>query len=254
MKDLFGLNQRKILITGSSRVLGWAMSRAMAEAKATVILNGRDRDLLEKRRKELEAEGYQVDTEAFDVAETKNAIAGMQTIADHQGGLNGLVNNAAIQHRQPIQDFELSDYDRLMGINLRGCFLLSREAARLMQKKGSGRILNIASVMGAPGPENVSAYTTSKGGIVGLTKALAVELGPQGIRCNAISPGFFATEMNTVLVEDPEFSAFVEGRTPLQRWGQPPEIAGAAVFLMSDASSYVNGHVLTIDGGLSAQV
>ena len=254
MKDLFTLNQRRILITGSSRGLGWAMARTMAEAKATVILNGRDRDLLEKRRKELEAQGYQIDTEAFDVAETKNAITGMQAIADRHGGLDGLVNNAAIQHRQPIQDFELSDYDRLMGINLRGCFLLSREAARLMQKKGSGRIINIASVMGRQARKTVSVYTTSKGGIVGLTKALAVELGPQGIRCNAISPGFFATEMNTVLVEDPKFSAFVEGRTPLERWGQPPEIAGAAVFLMSEASSFVNGHVLTVDVGLSAQV
>ncbi len=188
------------------------------------------------------------------MADTKNLIEGIQTTADRHGGLDGLVNNAAIQHRQPIQDFELSDYDRLMGINLRGCFLLSREAARLMQKKGSGRIINIASVMGPQARKTVSAYTTSKGGIVGLTKALAVELGPQGIRCNAISPGFFATEMNTVLVKDPEFSAFVEGRTPLQRWGQPPEIAGAAVFLMSDASSYVNDHLLNVDGGLSAQV
>ena len=203
MRDLFTLNQRRILITGSSRGLGWAMARAMAEAGATVILNGRDRDLLEQRRKELEAQGYQIDTEAFFVAATKNAIAGMRAIADHHGGLKGLVNNAFIQHRQPIQDFELSDYDRLMGINLHGCFLLSREAARLMQKKGSGRIINIASVMGPQARKTFSAYTTSKGGIVKLTKVLAVEIGPQGIRCNANSPGFFTTEMNTVLVEVP---------------------------------------------------
>ena len=123
-----------------------------------------------------------------------------------------------------------------------------------MLEKSSGSIVNIASIMGPLGRKTISAYTTSKGGIVGLTKSLAVELGPQGIRCNAISPGFFVTEMNTAMKDNQEFSSFIEGRTPLQRWGQPAEISGAAVFLMSSAASYVNGHVLTVDGGLSSQV
>jgi len=252
--DLFCLKDRVILVTGSSRGLGWAMARKLAEAEATVILNGRDHELLKQHSGELEAEGLSVDMEAFDVSDTDSVLTGMQSIAARQGRLDGLINNAAIQHWQPLEDFSLEDYDRLMNTNLRACFMLSREAARLMLPRHSGRIVNIASIMGPQARKTISAYTTSKAGIIGLTRALAVELGPQGIQCNAIAPGYFATEMNAALVENPEFTTFVENRTPLQRWGQPYEIAGAAVFLMSDAASFVNGHVLTIDGGLSAQV
>ncbi len=192
--------------------------------------------------------------QAFDAANENEVLNGVQAIAEKHGQLDGLINNAGIQHRKPLQDFELSDYDRLMNVNLLGSFLLAREVSKLMLEKSSGSIVNIASIMGPLGCKTISAYTISKGGIVGLTKALAVELGPQGIRCNAIAPGFFATEMNTVLLENQEFSNFIKGRTPLQRWGQPAEIVGAAVFLMSSAAYYVNGHVLTVDGGLSSQV
>jgi len=252
--DLFSLKDQIILVTGSSRGLGWVMAQIMAEAGARVILNGRDQKLLQQRLEQLQQANLEADLQSFDVADSKAVMAGIQSIAERYSRLDGLVNNAAIQHRKPIQEFELSDYDRLMDTNLRSCFLLAREASKLMLEKGSGNILNIASIMGPQARKTISAYTTSKGGIVGLTKALAVELGPQGIRCNAIAPGFFATEMNTALVENAEFTSFIEGRTPLQRWGQPPEIAGAAVFLMSTAASYVNGHVLTVDGGLSCQV
>ena len=252
--NLFSLNEQVILISGSSRGLGWAMAKAMAEAGATVILNGRDRELLSKRHSELEQAGFKAMVKAFDTANENQVLQGLQSIVDEYGQINGLVNNAAIQHRQTIQDFDLSDYDRLMDINLRGCFLLAREASRLMLGNGSGSIVNIASIMGPQARKTISAYTTTKGGIVGLTKALAVELGPQGIRSNAIAPGFFATEMNTALVKNTEFTSFIESRTPLQRWGQPDEIAGTAVFLMSAASSYINGHILTVDGGLSCQV
>jgi len=252
--NLFSLKDQVILISGSSRGLGWAMAKAMVEAGATVILNGRDRELLSKRQSELEQAGFKAGVQAFDTADENQVLRSLQSIVEEYGQINGLVNNAAIQHRQTIQDFDLSDYDRLMDINLRGCFLLAREASRLMLVKGSGSILNIASIMGPQARKTISAYTTSKGGIVGLTKALAVELGPQGIRSNAIAPGFFATEMNTALVENAEFTSFIESRTPLQRWGQPYEIAGTAVFLMSAAASYINGHILTVDGGLSCQI
>ena len=141
-----------------------------------------------------------------------------------------------------------------MDTNLRASWLLSREAVRLMQGQGSGSIVNIASIMGPQARKTISAYTTSKAGVVGLPKALAVELGPQGIRCNGIAPGFFATEMNIALVNDSEFTAFVSGRTPMQRWGDPDELGGAAVFLLSKAASYVNGNVIFVDGGLACQV
>ena len=254
MANIFSLKDKIILVTGSSRGLGGAMAHRLAEFGATVIMNGRDQEQLKKSCAELKKEGLKVDFEAFDVADDSEAISGLNSIAKRHGGLDGLINNAGIQHRQALEHFALEDFDRLMNTNLRACFLLAREAARLMLHKGSGRIVNVASIMGPLARKSISAYTTSKAGIVGLTKALAVELGPQGICCNAIAPGFFATEMNTALVKDHEFSAFVENRTPLHRWGQPPEIEGAAVYLMSDASSYVNGHVLTVDGGLSCQV
>ena len=248
--DLFSLKNQIILITGSSRGLGWAM----AQAGATVILIGRDQKLLQQRLEELKDANLEAGLQVFDVSYSKAVIEGIQSIADRHRVLDGLVNNAGINLRKPIHEFELSDYDRLMDTNLRSCFLLSREASKLMLQKQSGSIHKLSSIMGPQARKTVSAYTTSKGGIIGLTKALAVELGPQGIRCNAIAPGFFATEMNTALVDNPEFSAFIVSRNPLQGWGQPNEIGGAAVFLMSAAAKNVNGHVLTIDGGISCQV
>ncbi|MGA0861012.1 MAG: SDR family NAD(P)-dependent oxidoreductase, partial [bacterium] len=181
-------------------------------------------------------------------------LAAFGKIREQHGKLDGLINNAGIQHRRPLTEFELEDFDRVMDTNLRASWLLSREAVRLMQVQGSGSIVNIASIMGPQARKTISAYTTSKAGVVGLTKALAVELGPQGIRCNGIAPGFFATEMNTALVNDSEFTAFVSGRTPMQRWGDPDELGGAAVFLLSKAASYVNGNVIFVDGGLACQV
>ena len=176
--NLFSLNDQVILVTGSSRGLGWEMAKAMAEAGATVILNGRDRELLSKRQTELEKAGLKSAIQAFDAANENEVLNGVQSIAEKHGQLDGLINNAGIQHRKPLQDFELSDYDRLMDVNLRGSFLLAREASKLMLEKSSGSIVNIASIMGPLGRKTISAYTTSKGGIVGLTKALAVELGP----------------------------------------------------------------------------
>ena len=151
--NLFSLNEQIILVTGSSRGLGWEMAKAMAEAGATVILNGRDRELLSKRQTELEETGFQ----AFDAANENEVLKGVQSIAEKHGQLDGLINNAGIQHRKPFQDFELSDYDRLMDVNLRGSFLLAREASKLMLEKSSGSIVNIASIMGPLGRKTISA-------------------------------------------------------------------------------------------------
>ena len=230
------------------------MAKAVAEAGASVLLHGRDENLLNERQQHLQELGHNAEHYIFDVANDEEVLAAFGKIQEQHGKLDGLINNAGIQHRRPLTEFELEDFDRVLDVNLRASWLLSREAVRLMQGQGSGSIVNIASIMGTQARKTISAYTTSKAGVVGLTKALAVELGPQGIRCNGIAPGFFATEMNTALVNDSEFTAFVSGRTPMQRWGDPDELGGAAVFLLSMAASYVNGNVIFVDGGLACQV
>ena len=230
------------------------MAKAVAEAGATILLQGRDEKLLKERKRHLKELGQNAEYYIFDVANDDEVIAAFGKIRDQHAKLDGLINSAGIQHRRPITEFELEDFDRVMDTNLRASWLLSREAVRLMQAQGSGSIVNIASIMGPQARKTISAYTTSKAGVVGLTKALAVELGPQGIRCNGIAPGFFATEMNTALVNDSEFTAFVSERTPMQRWGDPDELGGAAIFLLSKAASYVNGSVIFVDGGLACQV
>src|SRR5262249_5015296 len=155
---------------------------------------------------------------------------------------------AGVQHRQALAEFATADWRRLLDSHLTAAFVLAREAGRGMASRGKGRIIITASMMGAriarPG---VPAYVAAKAGADGLTKALAVELGPKGVTCNALAPGYFATEMNTALVQNPEFTRMVSNRTPLGRWAEPSEIGGAAVFLASDAASYVNGHTLFVD-------
>lgn len=252
--DPFSLTGQVVLITGSTRGLGWAMAGAAARAGATVVLNGRGADGVEARRAELADAGFAAAGAPFDVADADAAAAGVRQVAERHGRIDGLINNAGIQHRKPLQDFAHQDFVRVLDTNLTACFTMAREVARAMEGQGAGRIVNIASIMGPLARPGIVAYTAAKGGVAALTRALAVELGPKGINCNAIAPGFFATEMNTALTQDAEFSAFIARRTPLARWGQPEEIAGAAVFLLSDAASYVNGHVLAVDGGLMAAV
>ena len=252
--SLFSLKDQIVLISGSSRGLGWSMAKAVGEAGATVLLHGRDDNLLKECQQHLQELGQIAHYYIFDVANDEEVLAAFGKIGEQHGKLDGLVNNAGIQHRRPLTEFKLEDFDRVLDTNLRASWLLSREAVRLMLGQGSGSIVNIASIMGPQARRTISAYTTSKAGVVGLTKALAVELGPLGIRCNGIAPGFFATEMNTALVNDSEFTSFVAGRTPMQRWGDPDELGGAAVFLLSKAASYVNGNVIFVDGGLACQV
>jgi len=252
--QLFSLENQIVLITGSSRGLGWSMAQAVAEAGATVLLHGRDENLLKERQQYLQELGQQAEYYLFDVTNDEEVLAAFGKIREQYGRLDGLINNAGIQHRRPLTEFELEDFDRVVNTNLRASWLLSREAARLMQAQGSGSIVNIASIMGPQARKTISAYTASKAGVVGLTKALAVELGSKRIRCNGIAPGYFATEMATDLVNDSEFTAFVSGRTPMQRWGNPDELGGAAVFLLSNAASYINGIVIFVDGGMSCQV
>lgn len=251
-RDLFSLSGRIVLITGASRGLGRAMAEAMAQAGAHVVLNGRDAAALEAAASALNEAGLKAETSRFDVTDEAAAAGAIRDLVDRHGRLDVFVGNAGIQHRRRLLEFATEDWLRVLDTNLTAPFVLAREAARPMLVRGWGRIIFTGSIAGPRvARPTVPAYAAAKGGLDALTRALAVELGPRGITCNAIAPGFFATEMNAPLVADAQFTAWIAGRTPLGRWGELHEIGGAAVFLASDAASYINGHTLVVDGGMT---
>ena len=249
MSDLFRLDGKTILITGASRGLGLAMAETMAEAGGHVVLNGRDPATLDAAAETLRGRGLAASTAPFDVADETAMADAVAGVRETHGRLYGVVANAGIQVRTPFVELDSADARRVIETNLIACMLLAREAARGMVEDGGGRLLFTGSIMGQVGRPTIIPYTAAKAGVMGMVKSLAAELGPSGVTVNAIAPGYFATEMNTALVENPEFNDWVAQRTALRRWGQPREIAGAAVFLASEAGSYVTGQTITVDGG-----
>lgn len=251
MSGPFSLKGKVALVTGASRGLGFAMARAMAEAGAHVVLNSRDQAALDTKVAELKAAGLSADAIAADAAIESEIVSLVQLVLARHGKLDIAIANAGIQHRAPITAFQTEDYLRVVAINQTGPWLLAREAARAMVPRKTGRIIFTGSVSAILGRAPISAYTASKGALHALTRALAADLGPHGITVNSIAPGYILTEMNTALANDPEFDAKVKTGTPLGRWGVPEDIGHSAVYLASEAAAYVNGHILTVDGGFS---
>jgi gluconate 5-dehydrogenase len=248
----FTLTGKIILVTGAGRGLGFEIAKALAGAGGHVILNGRNVELLDGAALRIaEAGGGSVETLPFDIADSAALNGAFAAIAAKHGRLDVLVNNVGVRNRKPLFDISDAEIRHLIETNLLAGVFLARESARLMLPRKSGRLIAVTSIAGTLARAGDAVYPAAKAGLTGMVRSLAAEFGPHGITSNAIAPGFFATETNVRFATDPAFSASFEQRTPMGRWGRPEEISGAAVFLASDAASYVNGHVLTVDGGTS---
>ena len=248
--NLFDLTGRTALITGSSRGLGRAFAEGLAGAGARVILNGVNAERLEQTADEMRAAGHDVLTAAFDVTDETAIVAAFERFDADAIAVDILVNNAGIQFRRPMLELDTADWRRVIEANLTSAFVIGREAARRMAARGRGKVINIGSLTSELARATVAPYTVSKGGIKMLTKAMAAEWGDKGIQANAIGPGYMLTDMNEALIANPEFDAWVKGRTPMRRWGRPEELAGTAIYLASDASNYVSGQIIYADGGM----
>jgi gluconate 5-dehydrogenase len=252
--SLFDLAGRTALITGGGSGLGYAIARAFAGAGAKVVLLGRNGDNLRRSEAEIATAGGRAAHVVCDLVEANRIRPTVEQVELEHGAIDILVNNAGINQRAPLTEFPREGWDRMIAVHLSAPFLLAQAVAAGMIARRAGKIINIASIMSELARPTIIPYAAAKGGLKMLTRALAVELAPHNIQVNAIGPGFFKTAMNTALIENPEFDAWVKRRTPAARWGEPDELAGIALLLASSASDYINGQIIFVDGGLTAAV
>ncbi len=253
MSALFSLEGRVALVTGSSQGIGRTLAQGLARHGARVALNGRDEARLAEARASM-PEPHDVFLAPFDVTDAAASAAGVEAVERDFGPIDILVNNAGIQFRTPLEDYPHEKWRELLETNVSSAFYVGQAVARHMIARGRGKIINIASVQSELARPGIAPYTTTKGAIRNLTRGMATDWARHGLQVNAIAPGYFKTPLNQALVDDPKFSAWLETRTPAGRWGNVEELVGAAVFLASDASSFVNGHTLYVDGGITASL
>ena len=253
-EKLFDVRGRNALITGASRGIGFALARGLGRAGARPVLNGRNEETLDAAVAALAKEGIAAKTCAFDVTSHTQASASIAELEATGTQIDILINNAGMQTRAPLQDFEVDKFDQLIATNLRSVFSVSQAVAKPMMERKAGKIINIASVMSLLARPSIAPYTASKGAVSSLTKAMAADWAQYGLNCNAIAPGYFKTELNEALVADADFNSWLISRTPAGRWGEVEELVGVCLFLASNASDFVNGQTIFVDGGLTATV
>lgn len=250
--SLFDLADQVAVVTGASRGLGAVAADALASVGADVVLIGRDQSTLDERAKELERHEVEAVPLVCDMSQPEAIIDGVGWVMERFGRIDILINNAGIIRRSPAAEYSLDDWNDVLDVNLTAPFLMAREVGKRMLEQGSGKIINIASLLSFTGGLNVVAYAASKHGIAGLTRSLANEWGKGGVQVNAIAPGYFHTDATAAIRNNPERYEYLRARIPAGRWGEPDELRGTVIFLASHASDYINGHVLVVDGGWTA--
>jgi gluconate 5-dehydrogenase len=250
--SLFSLTGKRALLTGAAQGIGLTLARGLGEAGAELLLNDVDGAKLEAAAAGLRAEGLKVTVRAFDVTNEAEVAAGVAELERLGGPIDILVNNAGIHRRAPLVEMTLADWQRVLDVNLTSAFLLARAVAPAMIARRAGKIINICSLNSELARPTIANYAAAKGGLKMLTRAMTVEWAKHNLQVNGIGPGYLLTDLTRTLAENAEFDGWIRGRTPAGRWGQPRELVGAAVFLASAASDFVNGHILYVDGGLLA--
>ncbi|MFT3961607.1 SDR family oxidoreductase [Propionivibrio sp.] len=253
-EKLFRLDGRRALITGSTQGIGLALAYGLAGAGATVVLNGRDAERVAAAAEKMRADGCAAECAAFDVTQQAAVAEAIDRVERDCGPIDILINNAGIQRRAPLEDFPGEHWEAILANNVSSVFYVSQAVARYMIPRGRGKIINICSVQSQLGRPTIAPYTASKGAVANLTKGMCADWAKYGIQANGLAPGYFATEMNKALVENEDFSAWLCKRTPAGRWGRVEELNGAAIFLAADASSFVNGQIIYVDGGMTSCV
>lgn len=251
---MFSLAGKRALVTGSSRGIGLAIAGGLAGAGADIILNGRDTEALGAAADKLAQSGARVRGVAFDVTSEESVSDAIGHIETDIGPIDILVNNAGMQYRAPLHEFPADKFDQIIQTNVVSVFTVGKAVARRMIPRRSGKIINICSVATALSRPTIAPYATTKAAVANLTRGMATDWAQYGLNINGIAPGYFKTELNADLVANVDFNSWVEKRTPMGRWGELSELVGAAVFLSSPAGSFVNGHILYVDGAFTATV